>query len=95
MKGESPACCSATPRPTVGRRIAGLGVALGIAALVVPKCPVCVAGWFAVIGLGAGATGLAAWLGAWGEAAGWAVLVASGMWLCARGLGRARRTASV
>ncbi len=58
-----------------------MGIVLGITALLVPKCPVCVAAWLAVLGLGAGATGIAGWVGAWGEPVGWAVLAASTMGL--------------
>lgn len=91
MRAESTSCCSASSWPAKRGNVAGLGVALGIAALLVPKCPVCVAGLLAVIGLGAGVSGIAAWVGAWGEPLGWAILAASGLVLVARGLGPRRR----
>jgi hypothetical protein len=77
MKGE---CCAARAAAG-GIGLGGVGVVLGIAALLVPKCPVCVAAWLAVLGLGAGATGIAGSVGAWGEPVGWAVLAASTMGL--------------
>lgn len=44
MRGE--AC-------TRSRWCLGSGVSLGLVAVLLPKCPVCIAGWLAVIGLGA------------------------------------------
>lgn len=83
MKVESTPCCATLAGSTKRGRVTALGLALGVAALLVPKCPVCVAGWLAVIGLGAGVSGVAAWVGAWGEPLGWAILAASAVGLVA------------
>lgn len=44
-------CCAA--RPARSAWWIGSGVGLGLVAVLVPKCPLCVAGWLALIGVGA------------------------------------------
>ncbi len=44
-------CCAA--RPARSGWWLGSGVALGLVAVLVPKCPLCLAGWLALIGVGA------------------------------------------
>lgn len=48
-------CSACAPQPPRARRAAPwLGVASGLGALLLPKCPLCVTAWLSLLGIGLG-----------------------------------------
>ena len=76
-------CCRARAGAGRGRAGSALTLALGVALALVPKCPMCIAAYLSVFGLGMAAAGAIA---PWCLPLAFALIVVSALWF-----GRARR----